>query len=571
MFRRLHMLAMLIVGLTFFLSAGTALADVFASQIKITNPDDSPFDGNFSDGSGAKISFFLNDTANVVNIVIKDAQSGTAIMEVDMGPLGSGQYSMDWDGSGGESGVQYVVEITAEQTNRSNDEWTMFFDSGDIDIFSRGVGVVRDMTSPLFGLMYAPNTGGNAPQEGSGITIYNPDGSFHDPFLVAKHVRDGGDIDWGVGTDIMFSSEFDTQERFYVSTITMGEVRRLNLDYTVTSVITGLTNPKGLYVAGEGDNLTIYVADDNKILRGTIGTADLMLASSMEIVAEFATLYPHQLILDDEGYMYVTLRQFNELGSEGRGIRKYDISGNLPLGEDDAFWFLGEEKTFISNDLLLDHGSDPNSASDDILYYCTRAGGGFDQDGIWRVDDINSIFPDTVRIITEDDFYGSTLGSDANIQARASIDFDAAGNIIFFENSNEHIFFISPPGEGTTNSFTTTGPDTIMITTAVGVENTAEAGPLDSYQLFQNYPNPFNPETVIKFSLRTPEVVSLRIFNLKGQLVRTIVDSEQRSAGVYQISWDGTNNSGDQVSSGRYVYTLTMGTMSRSRVMVLSR
>ena len=76
---------------------------------------------------------------------------------------------------------------------------------------------------------------------------------------------------------------------------------------------------------------------------------------------------------DDDGALYTTLRANNDLGSDGRGIRKYDISGSLPVTDTDALWFLFETKTFIANDLLLDHGIDPNTSTDDILYYCTRA------------------------------------------------------------------------------------------------------------------------------------------------------------------------------------------------------
>ncbi len=552
----------------FFGEVHKAAANVYASQLKITNPDDSPFDGNFSDGTGAKISFFLNDTANVVTIIVRDAADGGLVTQIDGGAMSSGLNSVEWDGTGAEAGRQYTYEITAQQPTASATDWTVFFDSDDIEIFTRGVAVVKDMTSHMFGLIYAPNTGGDAPQVGKGITIYNPDGSFHDPFLVAADINDGGTVDWGGGSDVMYGAVFDNLDRFYVSAIQFGEIRRLDQDHSIRAVITGLTNPKGLYLEGEGEALTIYVAADNKIWRGNIGTADSMNAVGMELLAQFSGFFPHQINLDDEGSLYVSLRTTNLLGSDGKGIRKYDITGTLPVTDDDALWFLGEEKTFIANDLVFDRGSDGNSAVDDILYFVTRAGEDRNEDGIWRVDDINSFFPDVVRIITEDDLY---FFSDSNVQARATFDFDAAGNIIFMENANEHLFFISPPSLAGTNSFTTMSPDTFMVDAAVSVSDPSEALLPNSYRLEQNYPNPFNPSTSIKFHLKKAEPVSILVYDLKGRLIKTLIDREDRAEGAHTVEWDGTDNFGQRVASGRYVYTLEFEEFRQSRVMTLSK
>ena len=177
---------------SFFASPQNSFANVFASQIKITNPDSTEFDGKFTDGSGATISFFLNDTASSVLIFIKYAQSGSEIAQIDAGSLSRGLNSVEWDGSGTEEGKNYLIEITAEQPNYSSTEWTLFYDSGDINIYTRGVAVVTDQKSPDFGLIFTANDGGPL---GTGIAIYNPDGSFHDPFLVAADLSSGGALD----------------------------------------------------------------------------------------------------------------------------------------------------------------------------------------------------------------------------------------------------------------------------------------------------------------------------------------------------------------------------------------
>jgi len=81
----------------------------------------------------------------------------------------------------------------------------------------------------------------------------------------------------------------------------------------------------------------------------------------------------------------------------------------------------------------------------------------------------------------------------------------------------------------------------------------------DKFHLYQNYPNPFNPETTIKFQLSKTSDVTLRIFNINGQEIKTIVNKEY-PPGNYSFIWDGTNNSGVKVSSGLYIYTIRTGT-----------
>lgn len=71
--------------------------------------------------------------------------------------------------------------------------------------------------------------------------------------------------------------------------------------------------------------------------------------------------------------------------------------------------------------------------------------------------------------------------------------------------------------------------------------------------LEQNYPNPFNPVTNISYSIQEAGLVEIEIFNIKGQTVKKLVNEKQQS-GVYNTSWNGTDNDGDRVSSGLYFY-----------------
>ena len=90
-----------------------------------------------------------------------------------------------------------------------------------------------------------------------------------------------------------------------------------------------------------------------------------------------------------------------------------------------------------------------------------------------------------------------------------------------------------------------------------------------STSLAQNYPNPFNPTTTIKYTLRDQAHVSLRVYNVAGQLVRTLVNEVQKPDGVTPIHWNGTNNAGQMVSSGVYFYKLVTKDFSQTKKMVL--
>jgi flagellar hook assembly protein FlgD len=68
----------------------------------------------------------------------------------------------------------------------------------------------------------------------------------------------------------------------------------------------------------------------------------------------------------------------------------------------------------------------------------------------------------------------------------------------------------------------------------------------------RNYPNPFNPSTRIEYTLARPGHLSLKVFNLKGELVKTLIDERRETGGF--VVWDGTDDRDSQVASGVYFY-----------------
>jgi flagellar hook assembly protein FlgD len=89
------------------------------------------------------------------------------------------------------------------------------------------------------------------------------------------------------------------------------------------------------------------------------------------------------------------------------------------------------------------------------------------------------------------------------------------------------------------------------------------------YKLSQNYPNPFNPQTTIDFQVKELAPVTLKIYNVRGQLVKTLADDRFAPGVTHTVTWDGRNNAGQQVSSGVYFYKLVTNNFTQTKKMVL--
>jgi hypothetical protein len=90
----------------------------------------------------------------------------------------------------------------------------------------------------------------------------------------------------------------------------------------------------------------------------------------------------------------------------------------------------------------------------------------------------------------------------------------------------------------------------------------------DKFTLEQNYPNPFNPTTIIKYSLPKEVDVTLKLFNMRGQEVITLV-SKKQLAGNYAVEWNGRDNNGIAVSTGIYFYRIQAGKFTKTNKMLL--
>jgi hypothetical protein len=173
---------------------------------------------------------------------------------------------------------------------------------------------------------------------------------------------------------------------------------------------------------------------------------------------------------------------------------------------------------------------------------------------IWE----SSIDPDpgdiityTLHFVTETDSVSYTIGTDTTADVNP-----------------DTVDVLEPGGDATWYvTAHSTYPDT-MIESAQRFTFTASAAEVSAhlpteFRLYQNYPNPFNPTTTIRFDLPRASVVTLRIFDLLGREVLTLVD-ENRAAGSHNVTFDGS-----RLASGIYLYRLQAGPFTTTKKMVL--
>jgi len=89
-----------------------------------------------------------------------------------------------------------------------------------------------------------------------------------------------------------------------------------------------------------------------------------------------------------------------------------------------------------------------------------------------------------------------------------------------------------------------------------------------SYNLYNAYPNPFNPVTTLRYDLPKDELVTITIYDLLGNVVDNLVNGNQ-SSGYRSVQWNGTNDQGQSVSAGVYLYSIEVGEFRQTKKMIL--
>ncbi|MCX7833304.1 MAG: T9SS type A sorting domain-containing protein, partial [Ignavibacteria bacterium] len=150
-------------------------------------------------------------------------------------------------------------------------------------------------------------------------------------------------------------------------------------------------------------------------------------------------------------------------------------------------------------------------------------------------------------------FYVSTDKGFTFIKRTQGLDSVSISSMVYYNN----YIYIAVANYGTTN----VAIYKRLLQDLIGIKKEEGVIP-ESYALYQNYPNPFNQSTVIKFQIKSNELVELKVFDINGKELSTLVN-ENLLAGLYQITFDAGN-----LPSGVYLYKLSVGKYSEVKKMI---
>ena len=159
--------------------------------------------------------------------------------------------------------------------------------------------------------------------------------------------------------------------------------------------------------------------------------------------------------------------------------------------------------------------------------------------------------------------YRSTISGSGYAKIDTTSDIIYTNYAIAYDTSYYYVitaYYINPIGESAYSN-----EDSAMVASSI---SELEVPISTTYGLSQNYPNPFNPITIIKYQLPENTEVKLNIYNIKGQLVKTLVN-EKQDAKYYNIAWNGTDNYGKEVASGLYIYRIIAGDFIETKKMLM--
>jgi len=530
----------------------TAYANVYATNLRVTQPNSEvPFDGNFADRTGARIRFVLNEKADTVIVRIK---SGATVIKTLKLTNAIGDTSVLWTGDkdgGGAAGVgSYSFEVYC--SSKGHTKWEKIWSAGTNDGVTRNFGwshypyravaINRNPTSKQFGLVYIAHSYGD-PSGEHWIDVLRADSTylyrFGAAYPWAETVPEKGENTSGFWVVEPWHMTVGTDNKLYVVAQGRGEIVVFNLaDTSLVAVNTFPTQGvRGIAVYIKGLD-TIWYYGNGGDLQQQVGFLGL------NSTIYFSSGYLRYVAVDNDGYLYAAYGSTG--GSNVRTLIKLTSVG-------DSLWSkpnIPKASMGAIASIAVSYGKDPTSAADDRMYIYIRnttAAGDTIPWGIYKVDMKTG---DTSLVIQVP--FVSTNNYSFDIAA------DNAGNVYWVNGAvYEAIICYSPP-DGY-NYYTTPNPTgtTINVTVASDVEY--QVGVPVQYALRQNYPNPFNPTTTLSFDIERSSFVSLKVYDILGREVATLVNQEMAPgsySAMFDISSAGKSTSHTTLSSGVYIYRL---------------
>lgn len=455
------LIPMLVIVSLSITSTETAYADVYAFYVRVTQPDtEAPFDGSFADGSGAKIRFMIQDTVATTDVIVRIKSGATVIKTLSLTNIKGGDHGVDWNGST-DAGTAapagaYTIEITTSQTV-GHSAYRLIYDAGAdaVGLSTRGVTVLTNPQFKNFGFAYAVTFVGGAPWNFAGVGRVAANGTlFGDTRGNAQLTTTG------IPLNILnrrFSPTTDVDGYIYVVGRDERKIFRFHPDtllvtqFIDTVATAGLIN--GIYITGSDSSKYLWIASTTEILGAPIGTSSHYTGPITSLIPRVVTTFQFwDVLYGDGGALYVVINPPTQVG--GSTVVKFDMPTPAPKTVADTVW----SRPFVDGDAVaLDiwRGA-TTAATDDILYVTVdRAGGASDLSGIYALSNLTAPLPTRVLAFADPD------NNTTRTRGKAAVDY--AGNLIYFENSNEQIMIVSPPNGP--NTSTLTAPLTFLVAT----------------------------------------------------------------------------------------------------------
>ncbi len=441
--------------------ASTAIAGVFPSFIRITQDYSlAPFDGSFADGTGAAIRFYLNQPADSVTVAIVPAAGGPAIATISKSNLPHGDNFVYWNGQTSSQTIApagpYRIVVTAYHGGYA--AYTLISLTTP-SIYTRGLSNIKNPAQRWFGFLYTVSNGGYV----TGLARHASDGRQwgnkpDSAFLTTTGVPLGP-------ANVRYGEVADSDGYVYVIGLDTRRIFRFHVD-TLNVTLFDTTKYgmriQSLDVRGTGSSKTLYVTGDSAIFSIPIGTQSFNSAPAQKLVTVGTDTGKGLVFWDakvgQDNSLYVIYRSTGAIGTlptGSRGILKFDLNtGSLPKKFADTVWTTlmadGDPVTIALWD------GPTTAGSDDVLYLSHDVGGASTElSGLYAFTNLTAAKPTRAVAWADPDNNASST--------RSTVVTDAAGDLVYFENSDEEVVVVSPPSGP--NSFALTSLDTLTIIT----------------------------------------------------------------------------------------------------------